>query len=63
MAMYPDCESCAFYEVESAICDDCDDADQWEPAEPLDMKPITIVSRISSIAPITTKFHCMKKAA
>lgn len=32
-AKYPDCESCAFYGVEPAICDECEDADQWEPAD------------------------------
>lgn len=36
MSRYPDCESCAFYEVEEAICEDCDEADQWEPSDPLD---------------------------
>jgi len=34
MARFPDCESCAFYHVEEAICDECNDADQWEPDDP-----------------------------
>lgn len=31
---YSDCESCAFYRVEDAVCDMCHDADQWEPDDP-----------------------------
>ena len=31
MPKYEDCESCAFYGVEPAICDECEDADMWEP--------------------------------
>jgi hypothetical protein len=30
---YPECEDCAFYEVEPAMCDECEDGDQFEPAE------------------------------
>lgn len=39
MTRYDDCESCAFHETETVICDDCEDADQWEPAEPMDAAP------------------------
>lgn len=31
MPKFDDCESCAFYRCEPAICDECEDADQWEP--------------------------------
>ena len=37
MPKYEDCESCAFYKVEPAICDECEDADQWEPEDELAM--------------------------
>lgn len=37
MPRYPDCESCAFYKVEEAVCDDCVDADQWEDADADDL--------------------------
>lgn len=36
MPRFDDCESCAFYEREPAICDECEDADQWEPADESD---------------------------
>jgi len=36
MPKFDDCESCAFYGDEPAICDGCEDADQWEPADELD---------------------------
>lgn len=35
MPRYDDCESCAFYEIETVICDECEEADQWEPADPM----------------------------
>ena len=31
---FPDCESCAFADISSVICEGCEDADQWEPADP-----------------------------
>lgn len=31
MSRYPDCESCAFHQVEDWVCENCEDADQWEP--------------------------------
>jgi len=37
MPRYPDCESCAFYEVEEAVCDECFEGDQWEDADPQDL--------------------------
>jgi len=52
-APFSDCESCAFHDSETVICDDCDDADQWEPAEPLDLvhenstKPVKFYDRHS----------------
>lgn len=33
MPRYDDCESCAFYQIETVICDECKEADQWEPAD------------------------------
>lgn len=36
MTRYPDCESCAFYHVEDAICEVCDEGDQWESDDPND---------------------------
>lgn len=27
---FPECEDCAFYGVEPAICDECEDADQFQ---------------------------------
>lgn len=33
MPKYDDCESCAFYKVEPAICEECEDADMWEPED------------------------------
>lgn len=42
MPKYDDCESCAFYRVEPAICEECEDADMWEPDDA--MAP-TVVAR------------------
>ena len=54
---YPDCESCAFYNVEEAICDECDEADQWEPADEDPNLPIEVFSNGQKVfKPVKTKF-------
>lgn len=52
MPRYEDCESCAFYEEEPAMCDECEDADQWEPADSLGL-----------VRPVPMNYIPMKKAA
>lgn len=29
--MFPECEFCAFHNVEPGICEDCDDGSEYEP--------------------------------